>query len=554
MLAQLSISNYALIRALEINPASGFNVITGETGAGKSILLGAVGLLMGKRADTKVLFEEDKKCIVEGSFFIKNLQLESLFEILDLDYDDSECIIRRVINPNGKSRAFVNDQPVTLEVLKQLSERLLDIHSQHDTLKLANSGFQLEIIDSFASVDNEKRNYSIAFEQFKNAQSAYNELKNRAEEIKKEQDFNQFQFDELQTINIVEAEDQNLTDELSVLENAEDIKQRLSESMFLLSDDEHSVLDKLKHVSQQINAITKVSKEYQELSDRIDTNIIDLKDIASEISGLQEGVEHDPQAIQYKRDRLDKIIQLQHKHGVDSIEELLDIQTNLDKQLQLSSSLDDELSKLKKEMETKLEALMSAANKLSKKRQTCFEELQTKISGIIKDLGMPEGVFKVEREQTELSKSGQDKIFFLFSANKGIATQPISQVASGGEFSRLMFSLKFVLAEKSVMPTLIFDEIETGISGEVAFKMLEMIKSIAKKYQIISISHLPQFAAGGDHHYFVFKDHSSSRSVSLIKRLNDVERIEEISKMIGGANPSAGAIENAKELLSQMNH
>lgn len=550
MLIQLSISNYALIRQLEITPSANFNVITGETGAGKSIMLGAVGLMMGNRADSKVLYEQEKKCVVEGSFNIKGLKLEHLFEALDLDYEGDECIIRRVISPNGKSRAFINDQPVTLDALKKISNKLLDIHSQHDNLLLSQSGFQLNVLDIYAETLIEKDAYQRSYKLYKQAVKKYDELNTQAEAIRKEQDFNQFQFEELQKVNLVSCEEVTLASELDMLENSEDIKIKLNESVYALSENDQSILEQLKKVSQNIATLTRLSSSYTSINNRLESNLIDLRDLAYELQRFEETIEHDPTLINSKRERLDLIIQLQLKHGVDSVDKLIDIQERLEEKLQVADSLEDELSQLKKAKEKSLDDLVQKALTLTDKRVKSFNNLQDRVIALIRELGMPDGIFKIQREEMDFNSSGADKISFLFSANKGISPQPIAKIASGGEFSRLMFSLKYLLAEKSVMPTLIFDEIETGISGEVSFKMLEMIQSISKKHQIISISHLPQFAAKGDHHYFVFKDHTAQKSVSKIKKLESEERIEEISKMIGGANPSNAAIDSAKELLT----
>ncbi|MEQ8713224.1 MAG: DNA repair protein RecN [Cyclobacteriaceae bacterium] len=550
MLSQLKIQNYALIETLEMTPSSSLNIITGETGAGKSIMLGAVGLLLGNRADTKVLFNTDQKCVIEGAFDISDYNLGGLFEDEDLDYE-AQTIIRREISPSGKSRAFVNDTPVTLDILKKLGVRLMDIHSQHDNLNIGDQKYQLEVLDIFANNPDLLRDYSNDFHTFRKARRDYEDLKNTADQLRQEADFFQFQYDELSKANLVDGEQETLENELQELENAEDIKLKLNQLIAALGDEEMGATNLLSSASSLIQQLSRFGDHYGSLSERLHSVLIEAQDILDETNRLEEKVTHDPARIEEAKERISLIFSLQQKHRVQTISELLAIQADLEVKVEKSSNIDIELEKsLTNLNQTKAKA-EETASELSKSRKSVQKNIGIQITELLRKLGMPEATFEVTIETQEMDHSGRDAVQFLFSANKGVAPQDIRQVASGGEFSRLMFCLKYILADKTALPTIIFDEIDTGVSGEIAKKMVAMMKEMAQAHQVIAISHLPQFAAKGDQHYFVYKDNSSDRTISKIKVLDEDQRVFEIAKMIDGDNPSSSAVQSAKDLIAQ---
>lgn len=550
MLKHLLIKNYALIEHLEMIPSPHLNMITGETGAGKSIMLGAVGLLLGKRADVKALYNEEEKCVVEGTFDISAYDLRKVFDENELDYETT-TLVRREISPGGKSRAFVNDTPVTLDVLKTLGDFLMDVHSQHDTLMLASNKFQLDVIDNFAGTEGLLDTFRAGFTSFRKARKAYQELLSQNEELNKEADYNFFLYDELKKAGLQEGEQEKLEGELTLLEHAEEIKTKLQEIMLALGESDYSVSSQMALIRQAIGAIGKYSPKLQSLKERLESTIIELNDIELEVQKEGSLVEHDPEKIQLTRGRLDLINQLEQKHRVGSVKELLEIQKVLEEKVLRVQNMDTALADSKNELEETEKAMQKAGQALSSKRQAAFPSLSKAIVDIIRELGMPQGSFDVQRKEAQPSDTGLDEIGFLFSANKGIAAREVKEVASGGEFSRLMFAIKYILADKTALPTIIFDEIDTGISGEIANRMVGMMKTMAQQHQVISISHLPQFAAKGDAHYFVYKDNSSDRTVSKVRLLSDEERVTEIAKMIAGASPTPSALQNARELLAQ---
>ncbi|WP_200975926.1 DNA repair protein RecN [Echinicola sp. 20G] len=548
MLKNLSISNYALIETLEMAPSSALNMITGETGAGKSIMLGALGLLLGNRADTKALFDDSKKCIIEGVFEIGNYGLEAFFEEEDLDFE-IPCIIRREIAPSGKSRAFVNDTPVRLDILKTLGKELMDIHSQHDNLLLGAGEYQLSLIDAFAQTKKEKAKYSDAYKSYKKALKAFDRLSHEAAELRKEADFNQFQLEELSTLQLQKGEQEELENEQEILDNAEDIKSKIHESLQLLNGEELGAANVLMQVNQVIQNLSRYSHRFDELRERFNSICIEVDDIAASLEDEDSKIEVDFDKLEEIRERLSKIYQLQKKHGLQTVEELIDLEKELaDKAFQIDN-LDEELEGLQKATEKAWNELTIAAEKLSQKRQKSFHDFSGQITSLLAQLGMENAKLDISHQISEPTPSGIDHIEILFSANKGIKPQPIKQVASGGEFSRLMFAIKYIMADKVALPTLIFDEIDTGISGEVALQMVLMMQQIAQEHQVICISHLPQVAAKGDKHYFVYKDNSAHKTISKIKTLDDEERVLEIAKMIAGANPSESALKSAMDLL-----
>lgn len=548
MLKSLSISNYALIDQLLMQPSSGLSMITGETGAGKSIMLGAVGLLLGNRADTKVLLHEDKKCVVEGVFEIGDYQLEAFFEENELDFDQT-CIIRREISPGGKSRSFVNDTPVLLDVLKLLGSRLMDVHSQHDTLLLGDGSYQLQLVDAFSQSQSEKNTYQSAYRNYKKSKKRLEELKQKASELQKEADFNQFLLDELSGLALIPGEQAELESTQEILENAEEIKLKINEMLALFQEEQYGVLNGLGQISHTFSALERLAHKFGGLRERFQSAFIELKDLAETLTDEESKVELDFGKLEEIRLRLSRIYQFQKKHGVSSVEELMAIEKDLADKVFQFQNLDESLAITEAEYKEAEKAMRTAGVLLSKKRKGCFDSFAEQLQNLLKDLGMENARVRIESREITPAGSGIDEVEVLFSANKGGQPQPLKKVASGGEFSRLLFAIKYLMADKMAMPTLIFDEIDTGISGEVALQMVRMMKDIANKHQVICITHLPQVAAKGERHFFVYKDNSSEKTISKIKLLAQDERVHELAKMIAGANPSAFALESAKELL-----
>jgi DNA repair protein RecN (Recombination protein N) len=532
-----------------MDPSANLNVITGETGAGKSIMLGAIGLLMGNRADTKVLWDENEKCITEGTFVLKNELLKSVFIEEDLDYD-STTVIRREISPGGKSRAFINDTPVTLEVMKRVGNLLMDIHSQHETLQLGQQTFQLKLVDAYAENRKLVEAYNAAWAAYLRAKKAFESLTSEAETLRQESDYVRFQLDELLKANLEESEQEALESELKIMEHAGEIKTRFQQIVQLLNDSEFASINSVKEVRNHLQVVSSFSPRYEELYKRIDSLMIELDDVSREIEREGEDVEFDPERAETVKERLSLMYRLLKKHRVQHVRDLLEIQSNLEQKNNLTSNLDEALATARKTFEESRQQVFNAAEKLSASRKKSFQPLCNQITTLLHELGMPNAAFDVDSKISEPSPTGIDRIEILFSANKGIPPRALAQVASGGEFSRVMFCIKYVMAAKTSMPTLVLDEIDNGISGEVAIKLGKLMKLMSKNHQIVSISHLPQIAAKGDAHYFVYKDNSAAKTVSAIKRLTEDERVEEIAKMIGGAKPSKVALENAQELLT----
>ncbi|MBS1681736.1 MAG: DNA repair protein RecN [Bacteroidetes bacterium] len=548
MLIHLAIKNYALIRELELQPSAKLNVITGETGAGKSIMLGAMGLLLGDRADVKVLWNEKEKCITEGTFDVGSYALEKLFEEENLDYE-TQTVIRREVSPNGKSRAFINDTPVTLEVMRRVGSRLMDIHSQHETLELGKQRFQLEVIDSYAGNVKIKNEYVLFWDNHQNAKRKYEALQLESAALKQEADFVKFQLEELTQAGLKVGEQEQLENELSILQHAEEIKQRLTTIIQQFGQSEVSIIRQLSSAKAALQSIAGYSKEYEQLFQRTESARIELNDILNEIETANEKVEFEPTRAEQVNERLNLIYHLQQKHRVNSIAQLLDVQQQFQSRADKTNNIDEALLQAEADLKKSEIELQSQAEKLSQTRKKFFTPLCNQLIKLMKELGMPEARLEVRHEIIAPSPWGIDNIEILFSANKGIPPRGLAQVASGGEFSRVMFAIKYVMAEKKALPTLILDEIDTGVSGEVAIQLGNRMKEMSKRHQVISISHLPQIAAKADTHYFVFKDSSSSKTESQIRKLDYNDRIIEIAKMIGGAKPSAINLENAKELM-----
>ncbi len=549
MLTDLRIQNYALIQQLDLQPSARLNIITGETGAGKSIMLGAIGMLLGNRADTKMLFDTGQKCVIEATFDISDYQLQELFAANDLDYEPS-CIMRREISPSGKSRAFINDTPVNLDTMRQLGQHLMDIHSQHDTLQLGDPAYQLGLIDNFAQNLPLRKAYQVTYKRFRQLDNQYKQLQQRLSEAQKELDYHSFLLNELTEANLQADEQQELEESLKKLENAEEIKLKLSQGFQALSESEISIIGSLKDVGQALNSISSYSDEFAALKQRLDSVVIELDDLSEEISRAEENTEFDPEKIAQVQERLDLIYTLQRKHHVSTIQELLAIQAGLEQKVGSVLNLDNEINSTKTELEAARKQLDKEAAQLSESRKKVLKNFENELHSLLHDLGMPNAKMQVLHKTIAPVATGTDEVNILFSANKGGTLQPLTKVASGGEFSRLMLSVKYVLADKMALPTIVFDEIDTGISGEVAIKVGRMMQQMAQKHQLISISHLPQIAAQGEAHYFVYKQDLEHRTISRIKLLSDEERVREIAHMIAGANPSATAFESAKELLA----
>jgi DNA repair protein RecN (Recombination protein N) len=548
MLTSLKISNYALIDHLAMQPSAGLSMITGETGAGKSIMLGAVGLLLGNRADTKVLLHEEKKCVVEGVFDIRSYGLQKYFEELELDYEDS-CIIRREISPNGKSRSFVNDTPILLDHLKTLGEKLMDVHSQHDTLLLGEGDFQLGLVDAFAGTGPERTAFQKVFTEFKNANKRLEELTRQLATLKKEFDFNQFQLEELSGLSLVAGEQLELESSQEILENAEDIKVKIQEILSLFQDEQFGVLQGMGHIQSSLQGLERLAQAFGNYRLRFQEAWIELKDLAESLADEDSSVEVDAEKLEKTRERLSKIYQLQKKHGLQTVEELLVLESHLADQVFQVQQVAEQLEEAKRVQLVKERAMLEAGEILSQKRRACFPAFERALEELVQELGMENARIQMERQSLEPHGTGIDRVELLFSANKGIPLQPLKKVASGGEFSRLLFAIKYMMADKMALPTLIFDEIDSGISGEVALQMVRMMQVIAQNHQVICITHLPQVAAKGAVHFFVYKDHSAAKTISKVKQLSEEERVHELAKMIAGANPSAAAQASAKELL-----
>ncbi|NJM26115.1 MAG: DNA repair protein RecN [Bacteroidia bacterium] len=549
MLKHLTIKNYALIEHLEVEPDRGLNVITGETGAGKSIVLGALGLLMGNRAETKVLWNENEKCVTEAIFDISAYKMKRLFKAEDLDYDE-QTVIRREISPGGKSRAFINDTPVTLDVMKRIGGMLMDIHSQHETLQLGSQNFQLQLIDTFAENGRLLEQYEASWHQFVTLREAHDKLKKEAESLRQESDYVQFQLDELAAAKLVNGEQESLESELKIAEHSEEIKAQFNGILESLQRSEFAAQQSLTDARSKLKSIADFAPAYQKLYERLNSLLIELNDILGEIDIEEGNVDFDPERAEFVKERLSLIYRLATKHRADTIQQLLNIQADLDKKASLTANLDDALSQSKKELDAAQEQLQRAALELSAARKKILDPLCKQVTRLLKELGIPNAQLTIEHQPVAPGPTGADSIELLFSANKGVAPRPLAQVASGGEFSRLMFCLKYVMAEKTSMPTLVLDEIDTGVSGEIAIKMGKLMKSMSSRHQLIAISHLPQIAAMGHAQYFVYKDHQSKKTSTRIRQLESKERIHEIARMIGGDAPSKVAIQNAEELLS----
>jgi DNA repair protein RecN (Recombination protein N) len=550
MLASLSISNFALIDKLGIDFSDGFSIITGETGAGKSILLGALGLVLGKRADLSSLKNKEEKCVIEAHFQIANYKLQPFFESNDLDYED-ETIIRREILPSGKSRAFINDSPVNLQELQELSVFLIDIHSQHQTQELSEELFQFQIIDSVAHNQENINLYSAILSSFKKDKSNLATLTSKLQTLLKEQDYNTFLLDELLSAKLKVKDQEELEQVYEQLNNVEFIKENIDKSLALANEEQFGILQNLKEIKIALQKTIAFSPEYQSLFDRINSVTIEFDDIISELSQQTDNLVHDPENLELVNQKLQNIYNLQKKHQVNSVAELLDIQNDLDNKVVSVVELEFEINKLAAKIEKATTELDTLAINIRNNRLKAVPVLSEKLIFILEQLGMPNVRFNMELKETDhYFANGKDELQFLFSANKGSDFGLLKKVASGGELSRIMLAVKGILAQYSSLPTIIFDEIDTGVSGEIANKMAAIMKDMSGKMQVFSITHLPQIAAKGKMHYKVYKSIQGNTTISELKLLTFEERIVEIAEMLSGKDISDSALNHAKALLN----
>jgi len=550
MLISLSIKNYALIDNLQVSFNDGFSIITGETGAGKSILLGGLSLVLGKRADLSSLKNTDEKCVIEAVFNISNYNLKSLFKAEDFDYEE-QTIIRREILPSGKSRAFVNDSPVNLNSLQLLGERLIDIHSQHQTLELTSNDFQFQIIDALANNDTELQNYKVELKLYKSLQKELKELLHFQAEAIKEHDYNTFLLNELVEANLVVGEVELLEEEYETLNNVESIKEKLAESYQLLGEEQIGIISTMTLLKNSLQKLSGLSSKYEDLFNRVNSSLIDLDDVFAEIDGLQENLEANPTRLEAVNTKLQKLHNLMQKHVVTDVYELITIKNDLEEKVSYTENLDDTIQKKQIEISNKEEELNTISKQIHNKRSDIIPTLVNQLQTILKDLGMPNAQFKIDvTESDTFFANGKDELSFLFSANKGGSFNELKKAASGGELSRIMLAIKSVLSKYIQLPTIMFDEIDTGVSGEISNKMGDIMLEMSKTMQVFSITHLPQIAAKGHSHYKVFKEDVNDVTQTNLMKLNHDERVVEIAQMLGGLEMSSSAIAHAKELLN----
>ncbi|MEL7122301.1 MAG: DNA repair protein RecN [Bacteroidota bacterium] len=550
MIKSLKIKNFVLIESQEITFSDGLTIITGETGAGKSILLGALGLIMGNRADTKALYNENEKCVIEATFDLSKYDLKDFFEKHDIDFD-TELFIRREITPSGKSRAFVNDTPANLKVLQALSAALIDLHQQFDTLDIHDNSFQIQMIDALADNKSLLKTYQTKYYAYQADQKILAQLKERDANASKELDFIEFQWTELEEADLEENEQGQLEEELALLTNAELIKRTLSGAFQHLSESEQSLTSQLQELSTSFSSIKKFDKEIASLSERIDGLLYELQDVSSDCENLAEKTELDPERIQVVQDRLDLLYRLQTKHQVQTNNELIAIREDLNEKRKQIGDLSNEIQALEEELKTTAQELREQAKVLRKNRKTVFDSFEKKVQSMLTELSMKHAVLKVDLEKLdELNSVGLDAIQFLFAANKGGRLQPIRDVASGGELSRLALVTKSLVASAIPLPTLIFDEIDTGISGDVALKMGNILRKLSNGHQVVSITHSPQVASKANKHYYVYKQVKGEKTITQVKSLDYEDRIMTIATMLSQDPPSRSAIDNARELLA----
>lgn len=552
MLKQLYIRNFTLIDELDIKLYPGFSVITGETGAGKSIILGAIGLLLGNRADSKAIKSGKERCVIEAHFDLSRYDMKGFFDDNDIDFDAEDTIIRRELTSAGKSRAFINDTPVPLTKMRELGEQLVDIHSQHQNLLLQKEDFQLNVVDILAQDAEHIKAYQAVYQQYRSALSRLEQLKQELIKNRENEEFMRFQHKELDEAHLEPGELEQLEQESDILNHSEEIKSALYEADHSLSDDEGSILQLLRNASYSISNIREIYPEVAELSDRLDSSYIELKDIAQEISSSLDRIDFDPARLEQLNTRLDQLNTLLQKFHVETVEELIETRDLLAQQLEHIDNGNEDIEILQKEVDQKLIKAMSAAHSLSSLRKKVAKSIETEMKNRLVPLGIPNVRFQIEFAEKPLCRDGADKVSFLFSANRSTPLQPISQVASGGEIARVMLSLKAMISGAVKLPTIIFDEIDTGVSGKIAEKMAEIMTEMGNQNrQVISITHLPQIAAMGSHHYKVMKEETQTGTISQMRELTPAQRVEEIAQMLSGSDISQAALANAKELINK---
>ncbi len=553
MLQSLHIRNFALIDKLDIDFDEGFSVITGETGAGKSILLGAIGMLLGQRADLKMIKAGEQRCIIEAVFNLSNYDFAPYFKAHDIDYDGAECIVRRELTAAGKSRAFINDTPTSLSELKELGDQLIDIHSQHQNLLLNKQDFQLQVLDALASDSALLSEYKELYERWRHLVADLEEARSIATKDSQERDFLAYQLGMLQEANLTEGEEEELEEELNTLSHAEEIKLALYESHDMLDGENRGIVNLMRELQRRISSITNVFSRVEELAERIDSSYIEMRDIASEVESLAEDIDYDPQRLAFVNDRLSTLHDLKQRFHAESVEQLIEEKASMQQRLSLIDNSEEHLTRMAKEIAECEKALDVIARKLRTERTKAAKMVEEQMEKRLSPLGMPNVQFEVTMKEKEgFTSTGRDEVTFMFSANKNVPLQPLSQVASGGEMARLMLVLKAIISGSVKLPTIIFDEIDTGVSGHIAEKMAQIMKEmgIDNHRQVISITHLPQIAALGEQHYRVFKTDSEESTTSHIVRLTDEERITELAHMLSGSTLTTAAIENAKALLT----
>jgi DNA repair protein RecN (Recombination protein N) len=549
MLQKLSVRNYALIKELDVEFENGLTIITGETGAGKSILMGALSLILGSRADIAVLLDKNEKCIVEGTFKIDEYDLDEFFEINSLDYE-SVTMLRREINPAGKSRAFINDTPVTINLLKDIGDKLIDIHSQHQTLMLNDNTFQLNVIDSFAGTSKQKSEYKSVFTEYQKLRKEFAAASEIAEKNRADLEYHQFQLSQLEEAKLSNGEQEELETEQEMLGHAEEIKLALCQSSDLFSRDGISILSSLREVKSNISKISSFLPEGESLLTRIESSLIELDDLAAEIEKLSSSVEADPEKLTFINNRLDTIYSLIQKHRVGNLNDLIIRREEIRALVNTIVTSDERLNKLEISLSEKLDSIKKIAGEISKQRKSVLPEIELKVTELLKQLGMPNGRFRINMTNVpDFTASGADQAEFLFSSNKQIAPENLARIASGGELSRVMLSLKSLLTRYNNLPTIIFDEIDSGVSGEVADKVGQILSGMGIYMQVVNITHLPQVASRGKKHYHVYKDDVDDSTFTRVKLLTGEERVLEVARLLSGSEVTEAAMKNARELL-----
>lgn len=552
MLKSLYIKNYALIDSLEMDFESGFSVITGETGAGKSIILGALGLILGQRADMKAIKQGETKCVIEGAFDVSAYDLKSFCEETGIEYDPESYILRREILNTGKSRAFINDSPVSLNELRDLGSLLIDIHSQHQNLILGDTRFQLQVVDTLAGSGGLLKEYQVAFKEYKQAEKKLRDLEDQSAKNKADEDYYRFQFEALAEAKLIEGEQEELEQEQETLNHAEDIKSALFKIHNLLSDDDTGVVTVLKDGLNTAKNLTGIYPHAESITQRLETAYIDLRDLMSETERHAEDVEFNPERLMFIQERLDQIYTLQQKHRLSSVAELINLYDELKQKLDNIDSYDQQIEELQAILTQKQSAMLSLAQKLSDKRRSATRPIEKQLIEKVSYLGIPNVRFECKIDpKNHPDTTGIDDLQFMFSANKNAPLQPVADVASGGEISRVMLCLKSMVAGATALPTIIFDEIDTGVSGEVADKMGQIMQEFGNQMQVIAITHLPQIAAKGKTHYFVYKSDEGNSTTTNLRKLTDDERVKELAQMLSGSQISEAAIENARVMLGK---